>query len=474
MCATVCPSEALWYGTIEQFDASRRGALIRDFQFGRQEVRTKVYTVVDDLEAGPLDVVGDSAPRLARRPLRTRRWLRCRSGEIWRRDFPYEAAAEEAVTRREFARYLVLGAGAMAAANVGFAMWTQLRSINTGEPRPIVALDEVAVGGHVLVPLPRAGRSRRVAPRSRSTGRGVQSEVHPPRVRRVLPSRREPVALPLSRGELRHAHRRRARRSAAAGARTHRCRDPRRRTDLGPRGERSRRAARAGRTTSSAVLVYVILLVAFQVFLITVAVEAFHTDNEARRVGDGDRLGRVGSSGRAVPSLPAPMNRAAVRDRDPVSRLLRARHGDGHRSRLLRNSSTSTGWPTSSTRSPPWPTSCSRCSSSRDSALYPPPPLRRSDEPRQGLRVPHDRGGHQCSGRRLRCSCTVGGAWRRRSGGLSLPLWVVLVYCTLFAVVLRPDKPGLEQGINGTWFLLTVSVESIAVLGRSAARSGPE
>ena len=58
MCASVCPSEALWYGTIEQFDATRSGALIRDFYFGRQEVRTKVYTVVDDLEAGPLDVVG--------------------------------------------------------------------------------------------------------------------------------------------------------------------------------------------------------------------------------------------------------------------------------------------------------------------------------------------------------------------------------------------------------------------------------
>ena len=25
MCASVCPSEALWYGTIEQFDATRRG-----------------------------------------------------------------------------------------------------------------------------------------------------------------------------------------------------------------------------------------------------------------------------------------------------------------------------------------------------------------------------------------------------------------------------------------------------------------
>jgi Rieske Fe-S protein len=65
---------------------------------------------------------------------------------IWRRDFPYEAAAEEEVTRREFARYLVAGAGAMAAGNLGLAIWTQLRSINTGEPQRIVALADVAVG----------------------------------------------------------------------------------------------------------------------------------------------------------------------------------------------------------------------------------------------------------------------------------------------------------------------------------------
>ena len=38
--------------------------------------------------------------------------------------------------------------------------------------------------------------------------------------------------------------------------------------------------SRPGRT-SSAVLVYVIMLVAFQVFLITVAVEAFQTDDES-------------------------------------------------------------------------------------------------------------------------------------------------------------------------------------------------
>jgi Rieske Fe-S protein len=73
---------------------------------------------------------------------------------IWRRDFPYEAAGEEEVTRREFARYLVLGAGAMAAGNVGLAVWTQLRSINEGEPRAIVALDAVAVGESFLFRYP--------------------------------------------------------------------------------------------------------------------------------------------------------------------------------------------------------------------------------------------------------------------------------------------------------------------------------
>lgn len=73
---------------------------------------------------------------------------------VWRRDFPYEAAAEEEVTRREFARYLVLGTGALAAGNVGLAAWTQLRSINTGEPRSIVALADVAVGGTHLFRYP--------------------------------------------------------------------------------------------------------------------------------------------------------------------------------------------------------------------------------------------------------------------------------------------------------------------------------
>ena len=41
------------------------------------------------------------------------------------------------------------------------------------------------------------------------------------------------------------------------------------------------RTTERGRRTSSAVALYVIILVAFQVFLITVAVEAFQTDHES-------------------------------------------------------------------------------------------------------------------------------------------------------------------------------------------------
>ncbi|HTH06578.1 MAG TPA: ubiquinol-cytochrome c reductase iron-sulfur subunit [Ilumatobacteraceae bacterium] len=72
----------------------------------------------------------------------------------WKRDFPYQALSEEEVTRREFARYLVLGAGTIAVANVGIAVWTQLRSINTGEPRAITPVDDVAIGEPYLFRYP--------------------------------------------------------------------------------------------------------------------------------------------------------------------------------------------------------------------------------------------------------------------------------------------------------------------------------
>ncbi len=64
-------------------------------------------------------------------------------------------------------------------------------------------------------------------------------------------------------------------------------------------------------------------------------------------------------------------------------------------------------------------------------------------------------------------SALIPGWWGLARGlwWCSLFLWAILAYASLIAVVLRHDKPGLGAGINGTWFLLTVSTESVAVLG---------
>jgi Fe-S-cluster-containing dehydrogenase component len=46
MCATVCPSQALAFMTIEEFQRTRAGVATNEWQFGEQTVRTKVYLVV--------------------------------------------------------------------------------------------------------------------------------------------------------------------------------------------------------------------------------------------------------------------------------------------------------------------------------------------------------------------------------------------------------------------------------------------
>jgi Fe-S-cluster-containing dehydrogenase component len=43
MCATVCPSQALTFGPADVIARQRTGAPVRDFQFGGQHVRTKVW-----------------------------------------------------------------------------------------------------------------------------------------------------------------------------------------------------------------------------------------------------------------------------------------------------------------------------------------------------------------------------------------------------------------------------------------------
>ena len=48
MCATVCPSEALYFGTREEWESRRKGTLVNEFQFGRQTVKTAVYMVMPE------------------------------------------------------------------------------------------------------------------------------------------------------------------------------------------------------------------------------------------------------------------------------------------------------------------------------------------------------------------------------------------------------------------------------------------
>ena len=55
MCASVCPSQALWFGSPDEFAESRTGQLVDEWWFGNQHVRTKVRTVAD--EDGPIDVM---------------------------------------------------------------------------------------------------------------------------------------------------------------------------------------------------------------------------------------------------------------------------------------------------------------------------------------------------------------------------------------------------------------------------------
>jgi len=44
-------------------------------------------------------------------------------------------------------------------------------------------------------------------------------------------------------------------------------------------------------------------------------------------------------------------------------------------------------------------------------------------------------------------------------------LWVVVMYAFLTAVMIREQKPTLEEGINGAWLIATVATQSVSILG---------
>jgi len=55
-CAQACPTQAIWYGSYEEFTVQRRGHAVNRTVFGAQEVRTRVYHVLPD-ETDRLDLV---------------------------------------------------------------------------------------------------------------------------------------------------------------------------------------------------------------------------------------------------------------------------------------------------------------------------------------------------------------------------------------------------------------------------------
>jgi Fe-S-cluster-containing dehydrogenase component len=70
MCATVCPSQALFFGTREEIDRLRpRSIAINQFQFGGQRITTKVNMMVPR-RGGPehLDVTATLAEDSEERP----------------------------------------------------------------------------------------------------------------------------------------------------------------------------------------------------------------------------------------------------------------------------------------------------------------------------------------------------------------------------------------------------------------------
>src|SRR5690606_27768366 len=67
MCASVCPSQALFFGTQEEIEALRpRSKAVNSFQFGQQTIRTRVNMMVPREE--PVDLV-DIAGAMYQEPL---------------------------------------------------------------------------------------------------------------------------------------------------------------------------------------------------------------------------------------------------------------------------------------------------------------------------------------------------------------------------------------------------------------------
>jgi Rieske Fe-S protein len=76
----------------------------------------------------------------------------------WRQDFPIDTAQDESVSRRDFAKFLVLTSGAMAVGQACLVGQSAARQPgNPHKPQPIARADEVGVGRVIRFDYPQPG-----------------------------------------------------------------------------------------------------------------------------------------------------------------------------------------------------------------------------------------------------------------------------------------------------------------------------
>ena len=75
-------------------------------------------------------------------------------GPLWREEFPIDAASENYVSRRQFAKFLVLGSAGMLVGNAWIAVKAARVERRTFLPVVVARADEVPVGGTKLFSYP--------------------------------------------------------------------------------------------------------------------------------------------------------------------------------------------------------------------------------------------------------------------------------------------------------------------------------
>jgi Fe-S-cluster-containing dehydrogenase component len=72
MCATVCPSQALSFTTLEEIRQTRQGSPVNVWRFGNEVVRTKVFVMLpSEAPTIHIDVVGRRTAARAPESVRT-------------------------------------------------------------------------------------------------------------------------------------------------------------------------------------------------------------------------------------------------------------------------------------------------------------------------------------------------------------------------------------------------------------------